>query len=67
MKEKISKHGRKTKGQSFVLDAGDLHRTRVSIYINKRPEVRRFSFSSASQTRKMQNVTDNVRAVYNNR
>lgn len=65
--KKTLKHGRKTKGQSFVLDAGDLHRTRVSIYINKRPEVRRFSFSSASQTRKMQNVTDNVRTVYNNR
>ena len=30
----------KTKVQSLVLDAGDLHKTRVSIYINKRSQVR---------------------------
>jgi hypothetical protein len=38
---KASKHGRKkAKVQSFVLDAGGLHKIRVSIYINKRSQVR---------------------------
>jgi hypothetical protein len=27
------------KVQNFILDAGDLHKTRVSIYINKRSQV----------------------------
>jgi hypothetical protein len=44
--KKLQSMVEKTKGLSFILDTGDLHKTRLSIYINKKSQVRIFFFRS---------------------